>query len=69
MAEIGMQMPGAQRRRSATLNVYAGLLLAAVTCLGAAVGVVYWQGAKIGPEGPLGPMQMHENPQRLQLAE
>ena len=39
MSQLGMQLPGRQARRQATLNVYTGLLLVSVLALGAAVGV------------------------------
>lgn len=49
MNQLGMQMPGSQRRRSASLNIYTGLLTVAVLCLLAAVLMVGYQANKIGP--------------------
>ncbi len=49
MNQLGMQMPGAQRRRASSPNVYTGLMLVAVLCLLAAVLIVGHQGNKIGP--------------------
>jgi len=49
MNQLGMQMPGAQRRRSASLNIYTGLLAVAVLCLLAAVLMVGVQANKVGP--------------------
>jgi len=49
MNQLGMQMPGTQRRRTASLNIYTGLLAAAVLCLLAAVVMVGIQANKIGP--------------------
>ena len=51
MSQMGMSMPGSQRGRRATMNVYTGLMLGAVLCLLAAVIVVAMQGALIGPGG------------------
>jgi len=61
MNQLGMQMPGAQRRRSTPPNVYTGLLAAAVLCLLAAVVMVYAQGTKVGPAdaGPLAALKVH----------
>lgn len=49
MNQLGMQMPGAQRRRTASPNIYTGLLLVAVLCLLAAVLIVGYQANKVGP--------------------
>jgi len=49
MSQLGMQMPGAQRRRTSTTNIYTGLLLIAVLCLLAAVILVGYQANKVGP--------------------
>lgn len=51
MSQYGMQMPGGQLQRGPTMNVYTGLLLAAVIALLAASGAVFYQGQKIGPNG------------------
>lgn len=60
MSQFAMQMPGAQRARSAPLNVYTGLLLAAVMSLAAAVGFVVYAGMQVGPgEGPMAAVKLH----------
>lgn len=60
MSQLGMQMPGAQRTRPASLNVYTGLLLCAVACLAAATFLVYRAATVVGPdEGALGAFKLH----------
>lgn len=51
MSQYGMQMPGAHLQRGPTMNVYTGLLAAAVLALLAACAFVAIEGGKIGPEG------------------
>lgn len=54
MSQYGMQMPG-RVRRAASMNVYTGLLFAAVVGLAVACGVMYLAAAKVGADGnPLG---------------
>jgi hypothetical protein len=49
-----MQMPAGQIQRGASMNVYTGLLFAAVIALLAASAFVYVQGKSIAPdENPL----------------
>ena len=49
MSQYGMQMPAGQLQRGATMNIYTGLLFAAVIALLAACVYVYVQGSVIGP--------------------
>ncbi len=65
MSQLGMQLPGSQARRQATLNVYTGLLLVSVLALGAAVGVAFVNGAKVAPNGQ--PWKTHPTTGQLQL--
>ena len=65
MSQLGMQLPGSQARRQATLNVYTGLLLVSVLALGAAVGVEFVNGAKVAPNGQ--PWKTHPATGQLQL--
>ncbi|HMN39598.1 MAG TPA: hypothetical protein PKE29_02055 [Phycisphaerales bacterium] len=51
MSQYGMQMPAGQMQRGASMNVYTGLLFAAVVALLAATIFVFMQGQIIGPEG------------------
>jgi hypothetical protein len=51
MGRMGMQLPGGMRRATPMMNVYTGLVFAAVASLIAACVIVYVNGAKIGPEG------------------
>lgn len=51
MSQFALQMPGAQRPRSAPVNAYTGLMLAAVVCLLTAVGFVFYAGTLVGPGG------------------
>lgn len=50
MSQFGMQMPGGQMQRGPTLNIYTGLLGAAVIALLAACVFVALQAQKIGPK-------------------
>lgn len=60
MSQMGMNMPGSQRSRRATMNVYTGLMATAVVCLLAAVVLVAMNGALIGPGGNwMGAFQIH----------
>ena len=60
MSQMGMQMPGRRRARAATVNVYTGLMLASVACLGFAVAMTFMAGQKIGPDkGLMGPFHLH----------
>ncbi|MBX3387355.1 MAG: hypothetical protein KF768_12360 [Phycisphaeraceae bacterium] len=51
MNQYGMSMPGGQMQRTASMNVYTGLLALSVLALVAAVGYLYVQGSKIAPDG------------------
>lgn len=51
MTQFGMNMPGGQLQRSATMNVYTGLLFLAVLALIAACVFVALQSRKIAPNG------------------
>lgn len=51
MSQMGMNLPGATRRRGATMDVYTGLLFVAVVALIAACAVVFVQGSIIGKDG------------------
>lgn len=60
MSQFAMQMPGAQRARSAPLNVYTGLMLAACVSLLAAIGFVMYAGMQVGPNGgPMAAVSLH----------
>ncbi len=60
MSQLGMQMPGSQRSRGGSPNVYAGLLLAAVACLLTAIIFVMIAGSRVGPGGSLmGAFRLH----------
>jgi hypothetical protein len=51
MSQFGMQMPGGRAARSASMNVYTGLLFVGVVALAVACGVMYTAAAKVGPDG------------------
>ncbi|MBX3402293.1 MAG: hypothetical protein KF699_02660 [Phycisphaeraceae bacterium] len=57
MSQFGMQMPGGASSRSASMNIYTGLLFVAVVALIAACAWMFVQGAKIAPDGQ--PFKMH----------
>lgn len=68
MSQLGMQMPGAQRTRSAGPNVYSGLLLGAVVCLMVAVGFLFYAGTMVGPGGGMmAALKIHPAGQKLDL--
>jgi hypothetical protein len=61
VSQFGMQMPGAQRARGASMNIYTGLMLAAVACLLTAVGFVFYAGMQVGPGGgPMAALKVHQ---------
>ena len=69
MSQLGMQMPGSHRRRRPVPNVYAGLLLGAVVCLGAAVGFMVYAGMRVGPGGDImGALKLHPKQGELRLS-
>ena len=51
MSQMGMNLPGAARRRAATMDIYTGLLFVAVVALIAACAVVFINGSHIGKGG------------------
>lgn len=51
MGQFGMQLPGGQMQRGASMNIYTGLLFLAVAALAAASVFVYMNGAKVGKDG------------------
>ncbi len=67
MSQFGMQMPGGRARAAPSMNVYTGLLFLAVVALGAASGMMYLAGAKVGPDGNA--FGVHEADQPVSLAE
>ncbi len=58
MSDMGMQLPGGAMRRGPVMNVYTGLLLAAVVALAAGCGFVWFQGGKVAPDGT--PLSIHD---------
>jgi hypothetical protein len=63
-----MQMPGRNRLRAASPNVYTGLLLGAVASLATAVVFVALAGMKIGPgEGPMAALKVHKDSTSITL--
>ena len=51
MSQFGMQMPGGRMKRTASMNIYTGLLFVAVVSLAVACGVIYVAAAKVGANG------------------
>ena len=51
MSQIGMQMPGGVRRRSATPDVFTGLVFCAVVFLAVASVLVTMNAVKVGKDG------------------
>lgn len=48
MSQFGMQMPGGRMKRTASMNIYTGLLFFAVVGLAVACGVMYLAAGKVG---------------------
>lgn len=68
MSSLGMQMPGRQRVRASTVNVYTGLMLATVACLLGAITFVLLAGMKVGPgSGVMSAVQIHPEGQPVRL--
>lgn len=51
MSQYGMQMPGGRMKRTASMNVYTGLLFVTAVALAAACVFMWKAGQKVGPEG------------------
>lgn len=51
MSQFGMQMPGGRMKRSASMNVYTGLLFCAVLALAVASGFMWMAASKVGVDG------------------
>lgn len=59
MSQFGMQMPGGRAKRSASMDVYAGLAFLAVAFLVTACVMVFLAAQKVGPDGnPFGQQQV-----------
>jgi len=58
MGELGMQMPAGRSRRAASMNIYTGLLFAAVAALAVACGIVWRAASMVGASGS--PFKMQE---------
>jgi hypothetical protein len=61
MSQFGMQMPGGRARRAASMNIYTGLLFAAVVSLAVACGFMWMAASKVGPKKG-NPFQLHTSP-------
>jgi hypothetical protein len=69
MSQMGMQLPGAQRKRAPAINVYTGLMFCAVVALAAAVALMFRASASIGPdEGLMGALKIHPKGPALKLS-
>lgn len=67
MSQLGMNLPGSQRKRGASMNIYTGLLFLAVVCLLTATIMVWVAGMQLAPaEGPLGVFEL-QDVNRIQL--
>jgi hypothetical protein len=51
MSQFGMQMPGGRMRRTASMNIYTGLLFVAVVALATASGFMWVAAKKVGVAG------------------
>jgi len=66
MSQFGMQMPGGRARKSASVNVYTGLLFCAVVALAVGCGFMYIAAAKVSPN-PGNPFEL-QNAKSIKLA-
>lgn len=61
MSQLGMNLPGSQRKARPAMNIYTGLLLLSVLCLTAAVALVWIAGMRLAPEsGPIGAFKVQD---------
>lgn len=62
MSQFGMQMPGASMAsRKASMNVYTGLMFAAVVCLAAAVALMWQAATRVSPKtGAMAPFSFQD---------
>ena len=51
MSQFGMQMPGGRMKRTASMNIYTGLLFCAVLALAVACGFMWVSAKKVGVNG------------------
>ncbi len=51
MSQFGMQMPGGRMKRTASMNIYTGLLFCAVLALAVACGFMWVAAKKVGVNG------------------
>ncbi|MFG0293049.1 MAG: hypothetical protein ACIAQF_00840 [Phycisphaerales bacterium JB065] len=67
MSQMGMQMPGAQRARKASLNVYTGMSLVAMIALLVATIFVFNAARTVAPSADaLGVLKLHEPGKMIQ---
>lgn len=66
MSQMGMQMPGAQRGRKASLNIYTGMSLVAMLALLVATIFVFQAAYTVAPEdGAMGVLKLHTPGQNI----
>ncbi|MBX3376815.1 MAG: hypothetical protein KF678_07415 [Phycisphaeraceae bacterium] len=65
MSQFGMQMPGGRGRRSASINVYTGLLFCAVVALAVGCGFMWVAASKVSPAAG-NPFEIQPKPVKLQ---
>lgn len=65
MSQFGMQMPGGRVRRSASVNVYTGLLFCAVAALAVGCGFMWIAATKVSPN-PSNPFEL-QSAKRLEI--
>jgi hypothetical protein len=66
MSQMGMQMPGAQRGRKASLNIYTGLSFVAMLALLVATIFVFQAAYTVAPEGgAMGVLKLHKPGQNI----
>jgi hypothetical protein len=66
MSQYGMQMPGGRMKRTASMNVYTGLLFLAVVSLAVASGFMWQAATSVGVNG--NPFELQQTG-RIQLAQ
>ena len=64
MSSFGMQMPGGRLKRSASMNIYTGLLFCAVLALAVACGFMWVAAKKVGVTRASRPIKYFARPKK-----
>lgn len=67
MSQFGMQMPGGSRSRGPGPDVYTALMCVGAVCMLVAVGLLWFAGSKLAPDGMPLKVQDNDPKTRIQL--